>query len=112
VVGYVTLALDHDHVMRFTDKLMPTEARYTAIPDATNGNYAFMWDYLDRSIAHPRHQSIVGFNARPPADYETPWLEASSLYKGWQAQRQALARATWPACLIFDKTKSRQEAVH
>jgi signal transduction histidine kinase len=82
IIGYITLALDHDHVMSFTDNLMPTEARYTTTPDAGNGNYAFMWDYLDRSIAHPRHQSIIGFNPET-GEQETPWLE-SSLYKGWQ----------------------------
>ena len=88
IIGYVTLALDHDHVMSFTDNLMPTEARYTPISDASNGNYAFMWDYRDRSIAHPRHQSIIGFDPAT-GEYETPWLE-DSLYKGWKASGKPL----------------------
>jgi len=88
IVGYITLALDHDHVMSFTDNLMPTEARYITIPDASNGNYAFMWDYLDRSIAHPRHQSIIGFNPQT-GEHETPWLEAS-LYNGWKESGKSL----------------------
>ena len=97
IVGYVTLALDHDHVMSFTNNLMPTDARYTAISDATNGNYAFMWDYRDRSIAHPRHQSIIGINPET-GDYEVPWLE-DSLYKGWKASGKPLRSylATIPA---------------
>jgi signal transduction histidine kinase len=88
VTGWVTLALDHSHIMSFTDQLMPTEARYTPIADASNGNYAFMWDYLDRSIAHPRHYSIVGFD---PATGEraVPWLEGS-IYQGWQASGKPL----------------------
>jgi signal transduction histidine kinase len=88
VTGWITLALDHTHIMSFTDELMPTEARYTPIADASNGNYAFMWDYLDRSIAHPRHYSIVGFD---PATGEraVPWLEAS-IYKDWQASGKPL----------------------
>ncbi|MFZ2217106.1 MAG: ATP-binding protein [Rhodoferax sp.] len=90
ITGYVTLALDHTHVMSFTDNLMPTPARYTAISDATNGNYAFMWDFLDRNIAHPRHHSIVGFDPRT-GDYATPWLEAS-VYEGWQKSAQPLAQ--------------------
>ncbi|MRR51144.1 MAG: HAMP domain-containing protein [Rhodocyclaceae bacterium] len=100
IIGYVTLALDHDHIMGFTDNLMPTEARYTPIADATNGNYAFMWDYRDRSIAHPRHQSIIGVNPAS-GDYETPWLE-SSLYKGWKESGKPLAQflADVP---VFDK---------
>lgn len=31
IAGYVTLALDHRHIMSFTDNLMPTDKRYTAI---------------------------------------------------------------------------------
>lgn len=83
VVGYVTLALDHTHIRSFTDHLMPTAQRYTAISDASDGNYAFMWDYRDRSIAHPRHHSIVGFDPAT-GEYATPWLEAS-IHEGWKA---------------------------
>ena len=90
IVGYVTLALDHTHIMSFTDNLMPTAARYTAISDATNGNYAFIWDYLDRNIAHPRHHSIVGFDPKT-GQYATPWLEAS-VYEGWQQSAKPLAK--------------------
>lgn len=88
VSGYVTLALDHSHIMSFTDNLMPTDKRYTAIADATEGNYAFIWDYQDRSIAHPRHHSVVGFDPRT-GEYATPWLEAS-IYEGWQQSGQPL----------------------
>lgn len=34
ITGYVTLALDHDHIRQFSDRLMPTEDRYTPIADA------------------------------------------------------------------------------
>lgn len=88
ITGYVTLAMDHAHVMSFTDNLMPTAARYTAISDATNGNYAFIWDYRDRNIAHPRHHSIVGFDPAT-GEYATPWLEAG-LYEGWQQSGKPL----------------------
>lgn len=88
IIGYVTLALDHSHVMSFTDNLMPTPDRYTAISDATNGNYAFMWDYQDRAIAHPRHHSIVGFDPET-GEYATPWLDAG-LYEDWQKSGQPL----------------------
>ncbi len=83
VVGYVTLALDHDHIRQFTDRLMPTDERYTPIADAIKGNYAFIWDYKSRSIAHPRDYFIVGFD---PATGQpvTPWLD-NELYQQWQA---------------------------
>lgn len=89
-VAYLTLALDHGHLMSFTDNLVPTDERYSRISDAANGNYAFIWDYLDRCIAHPRHHSIVGFDPAT-GEYATPWLEAS-LYERWKNSGLPLRR--------------------
>jgi len=83
VVGYVTLALDHDHLRQFTDRIVPTDARYTPIIDAIVGNYAFMWDHKGRAIAHPRDYFIPGYNAQTGLP-ETPWMD-QSLYEAWQA---------------------------
>ena len=83
IIGYVTLALDHDHIRQFTDRLMPTEVRYTPIIDAIEGNYAFMWDHRGRSIAHPRDFFIVGYDAE--TGYPVPpWMD-ETLYDEWQA---------------------------
>lgn len=73
-IGWVTLALDHTHIMEFTDHLVPTDERYSPISNAGSGNYAFMWDYKDRNISHPRDYFIVGYdpNTGQPA---VPWLE-------------------------------------
>lgn len=83
IIGYVTLALDHDHIMEFTDHIMPTSQRYTELPDAYGGNYAFTADYLGRTICHPRHHSINGYNPIT-GDPEVPWLE-DHIYDEWQA---------------------------
>lgn len=82
-IGYVTLALDHTHLMEFTDHVVPTAERYSDISDAGSGNYAFMWDDQGRSISHPRDYFIVGFD---PATGEpaVPWLSAE-LYDLWQS---------------------------
>ena len=82
ITGYVTLALDHRHLKEFTDHIVSTEERFTEIPDASSGNYAFIWDYLGRSIVHPRDYSIVGYN---PATGEpaTPWMD-TELYEDWR----------------------------
>ena len=82
-IGYVTLALNHDHIMEFVDHLTPMNERTTELPNAFNGNYAFIWDYQCRSIVHPRHHSITGFNPET-GDPEVPWMEAS-IYEGWKA---------------------------
>ena len=83
VIGYATLALNHDHIMEFVDHITPMGERYTELPSAFEGNYAFIWDYQCRSIAHPRHHSIVGFDPET-GDPQIPWLE-SSIYDGWKA---------------------------
>jgi signal transduction histidine kinase len=82
IKGYVTLALDHEHLRQFTDRISPTEQRYTPIIDAISGNYAFMWDHKSRAIAHPRDYMIPGFD---PATGEevVPWLD-QTLYRAWQ----------------------------
>lgn len=83
VTGYVTLALDHDHIRQFTDRLMPTAERYTPIIDAIKGNYAFIWDHKSRAISHPRDYMIVGYDPQT-GDPVPPWLD-SELYARWQA---------------------------
>lgn len=82
-IGYVTLALDHDHIRQFSDRLMPTEERYTPIADAIRGNYAFLWDYKSRSISHPRDYFIVGYDPQTGLS-AAPWMDAD-LYAEWQA---------------------------
>lgn len=81
-IGYVTLALNHDHLMAFTDHIIPTADRYTHIADASNGNYAFIWDNKGRNIAHPRHYYITGYNPET-GDTEAPWLCEDS-WQEWQ----------------------------
>jgi signal transduction histidine kinase/CheY-like chemotaxis protein/HAMP domain-containing protein len=83
IAGYVTLALDHDHIMEFVDRVTPMAERYVEMPSAYDGNYAFIWDYQCRNICHPRHHSIVGFNPET-GEPETPWLE-DRIYNDWQA---------------------------
>lgn len=83
VTGYITLALDHDHIRQFTDRIQPTGDRYTPIADASEGNYAFMWDYKNRAISHPRDYFIYGYNSTTGLP-ETPWMD-QDLYQQWQA---------------------------
>ncbi|MCL1979591.1 MAG: HAMP domain-containing protein, partial [Proteobacteria bacterium] len=82
-IGYVTLALDHIHLQEFTDHVLPTEERFSDIADAGNGNYAFIWDYLGRSICHPRDHSIVGYDPNT-GEEALPWI-SSELQPLWEA---------------------------
>ena len=83
IIGWVSLALDHSHVMEFTDHILPTSDRYSAIPDASSGNYAFIWDAKGRSIVHPRHYFIVGHDPET-GEPVAPWMD-QDLYDRWQA---------------------------
>jgi signal transduction histidine kinase/CheY-like chemotaxis protein/methyl-accepting chemotaxis protein len=82
IIGYVSFALNHDHIMEFVDHVTPMVQRYTELPNAYDGNYAFIWDYQCRSICHPRHHSIVGYDPETGLE-QIPWIE-SSIYNELQ----------------------------
>ncbi|WP_121626634.1 ATP-binding protein [Poseidonibacter antarcticus] len=64
-IGFLSMALDHRHIMEYTDNLNPIGIySKSQIIDASKGNYAFMWDYLGRNISHPRDYFIVGFDKK------------------------------------------------
>jgi two-component system, sensor histidine kinase len=72
-IGYVTMALDHTHIMEFTDHVAPTEERFTALSDGGSGNYAFLWDDQGQCISHARDFFICGYD--PLTGKEVPgWL--------------------------------------
>ena len=72
--GYISLALNHEHIMQFTDTSNPTsvDAKQN-ISDASIGNYAFMWDYEGKNISHPRDYFIVGYD-KNTGERVMPWL--------------------------------------
>ncbi|MDR0832421.1 MAG: response regulator [Bacillales bacterium] len=72
-VGYIAAAFNADHLMEKIDHITPMIERYSELSDAGAGNYAFIWDSKIRSVAHPRHNSIYGYNA-VTGDPEIPWL--------------------------------------
>ncbi len=88
--GYVTLALNHTHLMEITDHVMPTEERFTQLPDAGAGNYAFVWDARDRSICHPRHFFICGYD--PQTGAEVPGWVSEETYAEYQQSGLTLSR--------------------
>jgi signal transduction histidine kinase len=108
IAGYVTLALDHDHIMEFVDHITPMEERYVEMPSAYEGNYAFIWDYQCRSIAHPRHHSIVGFNGET-GEPQVPWLE-ESIYNDWQASGQSYADFIKGVPVFHEQSRDKKPA--
>ncbi len=109
VVGYVTLALDHTHIMEFTDHLVPTKERFSSISDAASGNYAFMWDYLGRNISHPRDYFIVGYNPETgqPA---IPWLE-QEMYDDWQESGLSFVEYQKTAPVFYQQSLKNRPAL-
>ncbi|MBU2454178.1 MAG: PAS domain-containing protein, partial [Proteobacteria bacterium] len=90
IKGYITLALDHTHVMEFTDHIVPTQERYSAISDAGSGNYAFMWDHKGRNISHPRDYFIVGYDPGT-GDPAIPWLEEAD-YENYKRSELGISK--------------------
>ncbi len=76
-IGFLSFALDHYHIMEFSDKINPVSKEIKqVIADASIGNYAFIWDNLGRNISHPRDYFIVGFD-KNTGKRVMPWLELS-----------------------------------
>ncbi len=75
-LGYISLALDHRHIMEFTDNFNPVNPNIKQnIANAGAGNYAFMWDYEGKNISHPRDYFIMGYD--PKTGKRVPgWISA------------------------------------
>ena len=108
ISGYVTLALDHDHIMEFVDHITPMDDRYVEMPSAFEGNYAFIWDYLCRSIAHPRHHSIVGFDPET-GEAQVPWLE-DRIYNEWQESGLSYTEFIKDVPVFFEQARHKRPA--
>ncbi|MDR2051523.1 MAG: PAS domain-containing protein [Deltaproteobacteria bacterium] len=108
IVGFVTLALNHDHIMEFVDRITPMTGRYIELPDAAEGNYAFIWDYKGRSVAHPRHFSIVGYDPES-GDPQIPWLE-DRIYDEWRASGKSFAEFIAGVPTFQDQSVQRKPA--
>ena len=108
IVGYITLALDHDHIMEFTDHTTPMDGRYTEIPDASDGNYAFIWDHKGRSIVHPRHFSITGYDPET-GEPQIPWLE-DRIYDEWQKSGKSYAEFIQNVPVFLDQSRDKKPA--
>jgi signal transduction histidine kinase len=92
--GYLTLALDHTHIMEFTDHVVPTEERFSDLSDGGSGNYAFLWDDQDQCISHARDFFICGYD--PRTGKEVPgWLSQMTYdeYKNSGLTLEAFAAA-------------------
>ncbi len=64
LLGFLSLALDHHHIMNFTDFINPMSPEALYISDASYGNYAYMWDNDFLGISHPRDYFIMGYDAK------------------------------------------------
>jgi len=82
-VGFLTFALDHKHIMDFTDFVNPLSATPMDISNASSGNYAFMWSSDFKNISHPRDYFINGYDSK--TGKEVPgWID-SKMAKSFKA---------------------------
>ncbi len=81
IIGYITLALDYNHIMSKVENLSPEDQRYTDVNKAAAGNYTFLWDHRGYNIYHPRHHSISGFD--PKTGKRQPTLTDAVTFERW-----------------------------
>ncbi len=108
VVGYISVAFNHDHIIDMMGRIMPTDERYAELGDPILGNYAFIWDHLGKNIVHPRHHSIVGFDPET-GDQAIPWIE-QSIYDDWQASGQSYADFITTVEPFHEQSRSKKPA--
>ncbi len=109
IIGYVTLALNHDHIMALVNHLTPKPERYTELSDAIEGDYVFIWDHKGRNIVHPRHHSITGYDPET-GDPQVPLLE-DRIYNDWKASGKSYAEFIKDVPTFADQRRERKLAV-
>ena len=60
--GVVSLALDHRHLMEFTQHVLPIGDHEVVFPSYSSGNYAFLFDDQGWIITHPKFWDIRGYD--------------------------------------------------
>lgn len=60
LTGVVMIALDHRHLMEFTQHLLPISKKQIVFPVYNSGDYAFMFDDEGWIITHPKYWDIRG----------------------------------------------------
>ena len=81
-IGYISLALDYIHIQQMVDYLSPISEENRVMPDASFGNYGFLFDEKGLCIAHPKNFYISGFNPKT-GKRVPPWMH-QELYASWK----------------------------
>lgn len=76
LAGVVTIALDHRHLMEFTQHITPASEKYVPVPSYSSGNYSFMFDNQGWIITHPKHWDIRGVDKN--GELVPPYTENST----------------------------------
>jgi len=114
-IGYISLALDHKHLMEYTDTLNPVKKYKQDIADASVGNYAFMWNFEGKNISHPRDYFIVGYNPHT-GEKVAPWVSADIEEKYRKSNSENLSEflETYPTFQeqSLDKKPNLKQLIH
>lgn len=76
LAGVVALALDHRHLMEFTQHLLPLSTEKTLFPSYQSGNYAFLFDDEGWIVTHPKYWDIRGLDGK--GGWVPPYTERST----------------------------------
>ena len=74
--GIIVIALDHRHLMEFSQHVQPGKVEKTVFPSYRSGNYAFIFDDEGWIITHPNFWDIRGLH--PDGTAVPPYTERSS----------------------------------
>lgn len=76
LLGVVALALDHRHLMEFTQHVLPLSRERVVFPSYLSGNYAFLFDDRGWIITHPKFWDLPGLD--PQGRWVTAYSSSST----------------------------------
>jgi len=109
--GYISFALDHHHIMDFTDFVNPLSTAHLNIPDASKGNYAFMWSSDFKAISHPRDYFIVGYDAST-GKIVPGWIDSSLAKKFKQSTKKDLNSFLKEQPIFFNQSLNKKPNIY
>lgn len=75
-IGFLVFGIDHQHLMEFTQHILPNSNEVTLFPSYNSGDYAFIFDDEGWIITHPKYWDIRGVDKNgvpiPPYSHDTP----------------------------------------
>ncbi|WP_282125772.1 PAS domain S-box protein [Marinifilum flexuosum] len=84
-IGYISIALNHQHIQEFTDYTSPIMGEKRDIPNSETANYCYIWSNDGLIVSHPKNYYIMGYDPQT-GKRVAPWMD-HELFEKWKASK-------------------------